>query len=42
MSIEIQKQMLKEIKHEIDNIDRILNNDGDKYDEYTIETLYKL
>ena len=29
MSIELQRQYLEEIKKEIENLDRILNNDND-------------
>ena len=29
MSIELQRQYLEEIKKEVENLDRILNSDGD-------------
>lgn len=40
MSIEIQRQMLEEIKGEINNIDRILNKDNDKVKDDLIYELY--
>lgn len=42
MSIEIQRQMLAEIKSEIQNIDRILNQDNDKVKDDLIYELYHL
>ena len=42
MSIELQRQMLNEIREEIENLDRILNEDYDKVDEDLMWNLYKL
>ena len=42
MSIEVQRQMLAEIKEEIDNIDRIINKDGDTIKDSLMYDLYKL
>ena len=42
MSIEIQRQMLDEIKEEIETLDRILNEDYEKVDEDLMWNLYKL
>lgn len=39
MSIELQRQYLEEIKREINELDRILNEDGDKVsDEILLNT----
>lgn len=39
MSIELQRQYLEEIKKEIENLDRILNNDNDMVrDEILLNT----
>ena len=42
MSIEMQKLLLKEIKEELSNIDRILNEDCHKVDTYTANQLSKI
>ena len=41
MSIELQRQYLKEIKKEIENLDRIINNDGDKIRDEILLNTYK-
>lgn len=42
MSIEMQRLLLKEIKEELSNIDRILNEDCCKVDNYTANKLSKI
>ena len=42
MSIEMQRLLLKEIKEELSNIDRILNNDCCRVDDYTANQLSKI
>ena len=41
MSIECQRQYLEEIKKEIENLDRILNNDNDKVKDEILLNTYK-
>lgn len=41
MSIELQRQYLDEIKKEIDNLDRILNNDNDMVRDDILLNTYK-
>ena len=40
MSIELQRQYLKEIKQEIENLERILNEDGDKVNDEILLNTY--
>ena len=40
MSIELQCQYLKEIKQEIKNLERILNEDGDKVNDEILLNTY--
>ena len=40
MSIELQRQCLKEIKQEIENLERILNEDGDKVNDEILLNTY--
>ena len=41
MSIELQRQYLEEIKKEIENLDRILNNDNDTVKDEILLSTYK-
>lgn len=41
MSIELQRQYLEEIKKEIENLDRIINNDGDTIRDEILLNTYK-
>ena len=41
MSIELQRQYLEEIKKEIGNLDRILNNDNDTVKDEILLNTYK-
>ena len=41
MSIELQRQYLEEIKKEIENLDRILNNDNDTVKAEILLNTYK-
>lgn len=41
MSIELQRQYLEEIKREINELDRILNEDGDKVIDDILLNTYK-
>ena len=41
MSIELQRQYLEEIKKEIENLDRILNNDNDTVKDEILLNTYK-
>ena len=41
MSIELQRQYLEEIKKEIENLDRILNNDNDMVRDDILLNTYK-
>ena len=41
MSIELQRQYLEEIKKEIKNLDRILNNDNDTIKDEILLNTYK-
>ena len=41
MSIELQRQYLEEIKKEIENLDRILNNDNDTIKDEILLNTYK-
>lgn len=41
MSIELQRQYLEEIKKEIENLDRIINNDGDTIRDEILLNIYK-
>ena len=41
MSIELQHQYLEEIKKEIENLDRIINNDGDTIRDEILLNTYK-
>lgn len=41
MSIELQRQYLEEIKWEINELDRILNEDGDKVNDEILLNTYK-
>lgn len=41
MSIELQRQYLEEIKKEIENLDRILNNDNDTVRDEILLNTYK-
>ena len=41
MSIELQRQYLEEIKKEIENLDRILNNDNDMVRDEILLNTYK-
>ena len=41
MSIELQRQYLEEIKKEIENLDRILNSDGDTVRDDILLNTYK-
>ena len=41
MSIELQRQYLEEIKKEIENLDRILNNDNDTVRDDILLNTYK-
>ena len=40
MSIELQRQYLEEIKQEIENLERILNEDGDKVNDEILLNTY--
>ena len=42
MSIEMQRLLLKEIKEELSNIDRILNDDCCRVNDYTANKLSKI
>ena len=41
MSIELQRQYLEEIKKEIENLDRIINNDDDTIRDEILLNTYK-
>ena len=41
MSIELQRQYLEEIKKEIENLDRILNNDNNTVKDEILLNTYK-
>ena len=41
MNIELQRQYLEEIKKEIENLDRILNNDNDTVKDEILLNTYK-
>lgn len=41
MSIELQRQYLEEIKKEIENLNRIINNDGDTIRDEILLNTYK-
>ena len=41
MSIELQRQYIEEIKKEIENLDRILNNDNDTVRDEILLNTYK-
>ena len=41
MSIELQRQYLEEIKNEIKNLDRIINNNGDTIRDEILLNTYK-
>ena len=41
MNIELQRQYLEEIKKEIENLDRIINNDGDMIRDEILLNTYK-
>ena len=41
MSIELQRQYLEEIKKEIENLNRIINNDGDMIRDEILLNTYK-
>ena len=41
MNIELQRQYLEEIKKEIENLDRILNNDNDMVRDDILLNTYK-
>ena len=41
MSIELQRQYLEEIKKEIENLNRILNNDNDTVKDEILLNTYK-
>ena len=41
MSLELQRQYLEEIKKEIENLDRILNNDNDTVRDEILLNTYK-
>ena len=41
MNIELQRQYLEEIKKEIENLDRIINNDGDMIRDKILLNTYK-
>ena len=41
MSIELQRQYLEEIKKEIENLNRILNNDNDTVKDEILFNTYK-
>lgn len=41
MSIELQRAYLKEIKKEVENLDRIINSDGDMVRDEILLNTYK-
>ena len=41
MSIELQRQYLEEIKKEIEDLERILNEDGDKVNDEILLNTYR-